>query len=196
MLFLIKLSFFLLFSLACTLSFAQVHKAPKSFAGAIPYDTIYLQNNCRLIFAMNNEYRFIRLLGPAVDTVIHSINSKAPEPYLGKFEADFGDCFALYWDQSFPYVRVFNKADGRLFVQGVSIEIDTIHHRIFYVDIDHQREFGIFDAITKKIELFPAIATPCLWWFECIVSQELTEKELTLTYMDKNNRKLRKVYPR
>lgn len=192
-----KINILIFLCLISTLSFSQIHTAPKSFDRAIPYDTVYLQQDCRLIFAMNSDYRFIRLIGHTVDTVIALINSKASEVNLGKLKVDFGDCFALYWDVStFPTVSVFNKSDGKLILTGISIDIDTAHQRVFYIDLVQQRKLGMFDSMTKKIELFAAPVVPCLWWFDCMASKVLTEKELTITYVDKNNKKITKVYPR
>jgi hypothetical protein len=164
---------------------------------SIPYNTINLKKGYQLIFATTDKSQILRLIGPTVDTVLKTINIKASYKNLGTLGADLGDDFAIVYDVStFPSVEIFNKEKGEIIITGISLDVDTINDRVFYIDLKNQRKLGLFDAKTKNIELFNPIHTHCLWWFECIISKSLTDKDLTIDYVGLNNYKERKIYVR
>jgi hypothetical protein len=100
--------FSLLIQLAalCT---AQTTKMPSTITFGIPYDTIYLKNETKLIFMTHNENRSIRMVNTVIDTTIHSLSLKYPESNMGYLKADYENYFIFYYRQNEPVVRIYDK---------------------------------------------------------------------------------------
>lgn len=164
----------------------------------IPYDTIFLKKGYRLIFSTTVESRLLRLIGPNVDTVISKMNIKSSEKELGWMKADYDDYFVLYvgYDEEWPWIRIFKKEKGELVLQGRVLDFDTMKNIVLYVDVQNQRKLGLFDINKKQIELFNPPNTPCGFWWQCLYSKSISEKELTLEYAVLNGKREKKVYIR
>jgi len=162
----------------------------------IPYDTVYLKGGDRLIFETTDLTRQIRYKSETADTLIRSLNLKSPIINLGRLAGDFDDYVVLVSDNYVQGIFAFHKPDGKQVFRGVSIEVDTLHGLIYYIDREREKQLTLFNIQNGKTEYFDPVDAPCHHWYECITARQLTEKELMLEYIGPNNVRMKKVYPR
>jgi len=190
----ILLLFFIGISGTCTL--AQTKKTPVIQPG-VPYDTVQLKNETKLIYSSSDEHRVIRMISPDIDTVINTISIKYPKSSMGWLKADYDSYFVLYNGQAgFNYMRIFSKQNGKMIASGNVIEFDTINNIICYEN-GHSRDLlNLFNFKTSKFEKYITPTVPCLHWWYCIRVIEITGVQLILEVTGKNNIKSKSVYTR
>ncbi len=187
--------FSLLIQLAA-LCIAQTTKMPSTITFGIPYDTIYLKNETKLIFMTHNENRSIRMVNTVIDTTIHSLSLKYPESNMGYLKADYENYFIFYYRQNEPVVRIYDKKNGKTIGYGDVMAFDTIQNIICYADSKIPNLIILFDFINSKYEKYFAPTVPCLHWWYCVQITRITEKELTIVWTGQNNVKKEKKYIR
>lgn len=187
--------FSLLIQLAA-LSTAQTSRTPGAITSGIPYDTIYLKNETKLIFMTNNENRSIRMVNAAIDTIIHSLSLKYPESSIGWLKADYENYFILYNRQKEPILRIYDKQNGKTIGEGDVMAFDTIQNIICYADRNRPNVITLFDFTNSKLEKYISPTVPCLHWWYCVQIIRITEKELTILWTGQNNVKKEKKYVR
>ncbi|HZV70914.1 MAG TPA: hypothetical protein VFG10_15265 [Saprospiraceae bacterium] len=178
---------------------AQQHRVDLDTTGSVPYNTVILKNNYKLIYSTTDNSRFLRLTGPTIDTAIMSKNIKAPKSLFGWLQQDFEDYFMMYSeysDYSDTTVRVYRKHNGKHLFFGRFLDIDKQYNVLLFVDWKDDFKIGLFDLNTMKIELFKPPPTACNFWWDCLVSIDLMEKELIVEYATLNMKREKKVYPR
>lgn len=187
--------FSLLIQLAA-LSTAQTSRIPSTITSGIPYDTIYLKNETKLIFMTDNENRSIRMVNAAIDTTIHSLSLKYSESSIGWLKADYENYFILYYRQKEPILRIYDKQNGKTIGEGDVMAFDTIQNIICYADRNRPNVIALFDFANSKLEKYISPTVPCLHWWFCVQITRITEKELTILWTGQNNVKKEKKYVR
>ena len=162
----------------------------------VPYDTVYLKGGDRLIFETTDLTRQIRYKSETTDTLIRQLNIKSPIINLGRLAGDFDDYVVLVSDNYVQGIFSFHKPDGKQAFRGVSIEVDTLHGLIYYIDREREKQLALFTVKNGRTEYFDPVDAPCHHWYECITARHLGEKELMLEYIGPNNVRMKKVYPR
>ncbi len=188
-----KLFYLLAWLMLCNINaFGQV----TSQVPVVPYDTVYLKGGDRLIFETTDLTRQIRYKSETADTLIRSLNIKSPIINLGRLAGDFDDYVVLVSDNYVQGIFAFHKPEGKQVFRGVSIEVDTLHGLIYYIDREREKQLALFNIQNGKTEYFDAVDAPCHHWYECITARKLSEKELVLEYIGPDNVRMKKVYPR
>jgi len=162
----------------------------------IPYDTIYLKEETKLIYSKTDEFRIIRMVNPTIDTVIFSISMKEPISAVGWLKADFNNYFVFYHGQNeYKWMQIYDKRTGKIIAIGDVMEFDTIKNIICYADWDRPI-LNVFTFTYSKFEKYITPSVPCLHWWYCIQIIGITDKDLTIKYTGKDNIKYKKTYLR
>ncbi len=188
----------LLFIHLSVICMGQKSNAPLSKTNYLPYKTIRLSEGYKLTFETNDELRAVRLTGGSIDTILYTRKKNVSERDFGCLMADYTQYFVIYYgsDVDRPWLRIYKKDSGALILTGLNAEIDSINHTFYAVSVDEKKNLCLFDGNSGKLEYFSPPKTPCLWWFECIISKKLTEKDLTIEYATYGNKRETKVYQR
>jgi hypothetical protein len=190
--------FILIIILLLRLGYIGQSQAISVVETGVPYDTILLKNNCRLIYSKTYDLRIIRFIGPTIDTILKADSIFVPEKTVGWLGADFDHYFAWYYTYSgfYDLMHIFKKENGKRIASGIVIAIDTLNEAIYFEDFNKRNLLTLFDFKKGAIEQFIPPKTPCLHWYFCIKKLLITEKTLTMTYTGNNGIQLQKIYVR
>ena len=178
--------------LVCKFMSGAAQAIPVSPPG-LPLDDVErvpLSHDYALIFETSEYQRNIRLTGPDISTVIKSKSIKTTAPYLGWLHLDQDEYFILYSGLE-PQVQaeVYEKKSGKALLKGRLIEMDTINNLLFFVHWEKDSKLGIFDLKSSTVKYHTPLATSCNWWWECILSKEVSANEVKLEFAQKDNQR-------
>ncbi len=191
--FLLGLSIVLLFSSI------QSPKAQVSVQYGIPYDTVFLKNETKLIYSTTEKSRIIRIITPVRDTILRLGKLHTDLPTLGCLKADYEDCFVLYDDDEagFAYMQVYKKETGKLLAIGAVVFFDTLKNVLIYATADKIDILYLYDFKRSTIEKYFTPSTNCLRHWYCIQVKSISETQFTIEYYAKNtNIKTKKTFTR
>ena len=189
--------FILGLSVVMMFSCIQSLKAQGSIQYGIPYDTVFLKNETKLIYSATEKLRIIRIITPVRDTILRSGGLHTDLPTLGRLKADYEDCFVLYDDEpGFDYMSVYKKETGKLLANGPVVLFDTLKNVLIYAG-DKIDMLYLYDFKRSTVEKYFTPSTNCLRYWYCIQVKSMTDTQFTIEYYAKNtNIKTKKTFTR
>jgi hypothetical protein len=166
----------------------------------VPYDSVVLKNNSKLIYYTTDQQRKLRFKGEEIDTIIQTIDIDELEKYMGWLKTDFNNYFVLNSSGGLGIyeMRLLDKRTGKEIIRGIEIENDTINNIIYYQDealLDNNLTLFNIEKLRKETFTPPA-EIHCIQWWQCIDKIVLTDNELALTYFSTPETKRVKKYVR
>lgn len=176
----------------------QNAKAQDPIQYGIPYDTAYLKNETKLIYSKTDKSRIIRIINPAVDTILFSTSIHRDADIDGRVKADFESCVVLYYGSgAYEGMGIYNKQNGKLIAGGAVVAFDTIKEVMIYADGDKIDLLYLYDLKNSKLEKYFTPSTNCLSFWYCIQVKAITDTQFTIEYYAKNtNIKTKKTFTR
>jgi len=175
----------------------QNSKAQDPIQYGVPYDTVFLKNETKLIYSATEKSRIIRIINPTVDTILRITDTRSSS-FLGKVKADYEDCFVLSDDEdAYENISIYKKENGKRLVFGQVVFFDTLSNAICYADWNKQDILYIFDFNRSVIEKYFTPSTNCLRFWYCIQVRAMNDTQFTIEYFAKNtNIKTKKTFTR
>ena len=179
-------------------SIVQNSKAQESFQYGIPYDTVFLKNETKLIYSTTEKSRIIRIISPTVDTILRITDTHGSTTSLGKVKADYDDCFVLYDGQDgFETFQINKKETGKTLAFGEVVLFDTTNNVLVYADWNKIDILYLYDFKRSAIEKYFTPSTNCLRYWYCIQVKAVNDTQFTIEYFAYNtNIKTRKTFNR
>lgn len=192
-----KLRLFLYTFAAISFFLVQNSPAQDPIQYGVPYDTVLLKNETKLIYSTKEKSRIIRIINPTVDTILR-ITDTHSSLWQGKVKADYNDCFVLSDDEDvYENISIYKKENGKRLVFGQVVFFDTLSNAILYADYNKQDILYIFDFNRSVIEKYFTPSTNCLRFWYCIQVKAMNDIQFTIEYYAKNtNIKTRKTFTR